>query len=371
MISRGVMLLAVLLVGGCVGTSSGGSEVDGADTGADANTETDAASDQAGPPSDTPTPDASDTVEPDITPECGCVAGAGQWCRAAAEQLTEDRDCALPPGVPGDLLACDNDVWTLRETCAEGCQPGEIGGACALPVCPCFVQVSWCGASAGRHGLTLDPPCQVPLIPGNDQDILGCDGDNWIVLEACALGCDEAPTGTPDECIRERTPRDPGWDDCPDRGRLAYGLHPEASNRLRCAGVGAGDISQTIGNAPASAGYHAADGRAEGEPYTAAVDIRTGGLSNREIRQLLGRLGRNGFAAWYRQPGADGWPSNQAPHIHAVFAGVRMKSQLRGQVRDYLAGRNGLASHTRYRFWTASDEILEIVRLLFTRHYTP
>jgi hypothetical protein len=94
-------------------------------------------------------------------------------------------------------------------------------------------------------------------------------------------------------------------------------------------------------------------------------------MSESDIRALLERLGRNGFAAWYRQPGSDGWPSGGAAHIHGVFAGVVMKSQLRGQIRDFLVGLNGLVSHTRYTFWTASDEIREIIRLLFSRNYTP
>jgi hypothetical protein len=152
---------------------------------------------------------------------------------------------------------------------------------------------------------------------------------------------------------------------------LKYGLHPEASDRLRCSGVTASRISQTIGNAPASAGFHAEDGTTNGDPYCAAVDLRVLDLSTTEIKTLLDKLGRNGFAAWYRQPGHDGWPSNQAPHIHAVFAGIVMKSVLRAQVRDYLVGLNGLSSHTAYKFWQPDQTVHDIVSLLFQRHYTP
>jgi hypothetical protein len=270
--------------------------------------------------------------------------------------------------------ACDGDAWAEEATCPGGCEQGESGAAdaCGLPLCDCFVRVAWCGASAGRHGLTLDPPCRVPLLPERDGDLLGCTAaGDWTVLEACSLGCSEQPTGTPDACVSERTPADPGWADCPHRSLLTSGLHPEASDRLRCAGVTAERISQTIGSAPASAGYHAADGTVDGMPYTAAVDLRTRDLSETEIRALLVRLGENGFAAWYRKPGSDGWPASEAPHIHAVFAGVVMKSALRGQVRDFLAGLNGLASHTTYRFWPPPTPIRDLVRLLFSRHYTP
>jgi hypothetical protein len=210
----------------------------------------------------------------------------------------------------------------------------------------------------------------VPLVPEHDGDLLGCNGNTWVVLEACTMGCNEAPTGTADSCITNRTPTDPGWADCAHLPLLHSGLHPEASDRLRCAGVTADRISQTIGYATASAGYHAPDGTVDGMQYTAAVDLRTRDLTETQIRALLTRLGQNGFAAWYRKPGYDGWPSSEVPHIHAVFAGVIMKAELRGQIRDYLAGLNGLASHTTYRFWMPTSDILSIVRLLFERHYT-
>lgn len=309
----------------------------------------------------------------DPVPRCGCFEGSAAVCASHALALAEEAGCEL--GVDagaGDLLRCTDENWSV-EPCEAGCETGEIAGTaeCSLPVCDCFVRVSWCGASAARHGLTLDPPCRVPLADEHDQDILGCDGEAWVVLETCDMGCFEAPTGTPDACVTDRTPQDPGWEPCPSAPRIASGVHPEASDRLRCAGVTADRITQTIGTAAASAGYHAADGTADGAPYTAAIDLRARDMSEAEIKLLLDRLGRNGFAAWYRKPGYDGWPASEAPHIHAVFAGVPMKSQLRGQVRDFLVGRNGLASHTTYRFWTPEPEILEIVRLLFSRNYTP
>jgi hypothetical protein len=155
---------------------------------------------------------------------------------------------------------------------------------------------------------------------------------------------------------------------CPHKALLKYGLHPDASDRLRCIGIDAGDISQTIGSAPASAGYHAKDGTADGQPYTAAVDIRTVGRSEAQIRTLLSNLGDRGFAAWYRKPGSDGWPSSEAPHIHAVYAGCAMKPELDGQVKDYRAGLNGLASHTRYTFFTFPQAMRDAVYKLWDAH---
>ena len=316
--------------------------------------------------------------------ECPCFSGEGEYCAANIIRYAEEANCVLDEtlnALTGDeLLHCETSqsgsgeqaLWTVTERCAHGCLSGEIPSQdlCDLEPCECFVRVSWCGASAGRHGET-NLNCRVPLLPEHDNDILACRQGDWIVLESCQYGCVEEMTGTPDYCRSGDTNQNATWSDCPDRPLLTRGLHPEASNRLRCAGVAASAITQTIGNAAASAGYHAADGTANGLDYTAAVDIRTRDLSLNEIRALLVRLGQNGFAAWYRQPGSDGWPSSQSPHIHAVFAGVRMKSQLRGQVRDFLQNKNGLSSHSQYRFWTIPREIKDLVDQLFRRHYTP
>jgi hypothetical protein len=307
---------------------------------------------------------------------CGCFDGPGTYCEAdVAAQAGAEHCTAIGASRTGHrLLTCGAHGWTATATCGSGCESGESGASaeCSLPVCDCFVSVSWCGASAARHGLTLSPPCRVPLVPDHDSDILGCNAaGDWIVLTACAHGCQENPTGTPDSCVGAHTPTDPGWAACAHHGAIASGMDPEASDRIRCAGVTAAMITQTVGFASASAGYHAPDGNVDGHPYTAAVDLSVRGLSTSEISALLHRLGQNGFAAWYRQPGHDGWPSSEVAHIHAVFAGVIMKSQLREQIRDYLAGRNGLASHTVYSFWHAPTGDRDVVRLLFERHYAP
>ena len=233
---------------------------------------------------------------------CDCLVGDGTYCEAELAALASGEGCVVEgaDAVGARLFQCAAGVWSIGETCAAGCASGETGAsaACELPVCDCFVRVSWCGASAARHALGLDPPCRVPLVPEHDDDVLGCDGDRWVVLEACAEGCAEMATGTPDACVSRATPADPGWAACPSRPLLHAGLHPEASDRLRCAGVSASRVTQTIGSAPASAGYHAADGTADGLAYTAAVDLSTRDLSTTEIRALLRRLGENGFAAW-------------------------------------------------------------------------
>lgn len=186
-----------------------------------------------------------------------------------------------------------------------------------------------------------------------------------VQTEACAYGCVAQPSGTNDYCAARPTTSLPA---CARRALLAWGLHPDASDHLRCAGVPASRITQTIGSAPASAGTHARDGYVNGQPYGAATDLSTRGLSTSEIRALLGRLANQGFVAWYRWPGHDGWPSSEAPHIHAVYVGCAMKSSLRAQVSDWLVGRNGLASHTTYTFYTWTAAQRAVIRAVFERY---
>jgi hypothetical protein len=146
---------------------------------------------------------------------------------------------------------------------------------------------------------------------------------------------------------------------------LKWGLHPRASDALRAAGVSAWRITQTIGNAPASAGVHKQDGTVNGQPYTAAVDISTSGLSTAQIHNLLERLAKLGFAVWYRKNGSDGWSG--ANHMHAVYANCKMKTVLRSQVRSWLLGRNGLVSNTTYQFHKFSAAAKAAVKAKFSQ----
>lgn len=146
---------------------------------------------------------------------------------------------------------------------------------------------------------------------------------------------------------------------------LHWGLHPEASMALASIDVTGGMISQTIGSAPASAGYHAQDGTVDGQPYCAAVDLRTKGMTDLEAKVWLDKLGQAGFAAWLRQPGRDGWPLLQIRHIHCVYSGIAMKVQLRQQIHAYCAGMNGLVTNRRYTFHPPLQASINKVRDLF------
>ena len=158
--------------------------------------------------------------------------------------------------------------------------------------------------------------------------------------------------------------------------RLKAGMSFLASDQLRDMGIETWQISQTMGNAAASAGTHAKDGTdKDGAAYSAAVDLsayttsaKTKYLSDSAIQALLEDLGRHGFAAFYRNPGHDHWPAGEVRHIHAVYVDVAMKRMLRDQLHDWANGRNGLASHAAYLFWQPSDTAVGIVRDLFVEH---
>ncbi|MBV9850091.1 MAG: hypothetical protein JO250_10500 [Armatimonadetes bacterium] len=151
---------------------------------------------------------------------------------------------------------------------------------------------------------------------------------------------------------------------------LKYGLCPDASEALARLCLGA-RIGQTVGFAAASAGTHAPDGALDGHPYCAATDLHVADLGHAEVRELLSRLADMGFAAFYRRPGFDHWPAYDALHVHAVFAGVKMKPMLQDQIHQWLHGLNGLASRARYEFWQPSAAQCQVVRALFLAHNSP
>jgi hypothetical protein len=133
------------------------------------------------------------------------------------------------------------------------------------------------------------------------------------------------------------------------------------------AGVSPDRVTQTIGNALASAGFHAQDGElldgGERIPYCAAVDLHTNDLRGGQVKLLLYHMAAQGFACWFRYRGS--FAHNQ--HIHAVFVGLKMKPQLQRQVRDFLHDRDGLADHGPEPYWTPPAAIDAPLRAAFLR----
>jgi hypothetical protein len=205
---RLILLPALLAVCSC-----GSSDNPGTWTGPSPDASPDAASDgpamEAGAETswkDVSAPDSAEaSLAEDAKPaECGCLLGEGPYCADRAQAEAQKAGCTIPILAQhgGDLLKCENDVWGLLQDCTAACKfdgaSEKLDDACELPVCDCFVQVAWCGSGAAKEAATMG--CRIPLLPEHNGDILYCPNGQWGVKETCALGCVEAPKGTPDSC---------------------------------------------------------------------------------------------------------------------------------------------------------------------------
>lgn len=129
----------------------------------------------------------------------------------------------------------------------------------------------------------------------------------------------------------------------PARMTRPPGMAPAAFDGFirACAqsGINPNRIGQTIGDHPRSVGYHKRDGtlvvRGEKIDYCAATDIGVWGLTPLQTSRFCVALGRQGFAPFYRH--GPKWTNGE--HIHAIYALLPMKPQLRGQVREFLNKR--------------------------------
>lgn len=122
-------------------------------------------------------------------------------------------------------------------------------------------------------------------------------------------------------------------------------------------------ITQTLGNAAASAGAHKKDGEIDGKPYCAATDISIRGLERSQIKTLLNELAKQGFAGWFRD-----WDGNE--HCHVIYCGLPMKPMLDAQIHDWLSGKDGLSGHAKSEFVVATEWAKQHVRTMF-QHSNP
>ena len=100
-----------------------------------------------------------------------------------------------------------------------------------------------------------------------------------------------------------------------------------------CPGVPITPTQGSWSGADASAGTHSGAG---------AIDIAAANLPQAQRDQIILAMRRVGWAAWHRTPDQSDWPH----HIHGVSMGEPgLSPQAYDQTRDYLAGRNGLASN--------------------------
>lgn len=292
-------------------------------------------------------------TDPSAKPRCDATATAGKYC--GSDHIAN--------GSKNTLYSCtgpDTDAKILS-VCASGCEVKAGDDACKPPPSPTCDATAKTGAYCGGDKVSY----------GSPNTLYSCAGPGPAkVLKVCAYGCVVAAAGTDDYCKAAPVTggSSPAADACPHNPAiLKWGLHPVASDRLRCAGITAARISQTIGYATASAGTHAQDGTVDGHPYSAATDLSVMGLTDAQVKVLIAKLDTLGFAAYFRKPGSDGWPSSEARHCHVVFAGAKMKSSLQSQIWDFLAGKNGLASHSTYTFYQPPAEVKAYVKALFLK----
>jgi hypothetical protein len=126
-------------------------------------------------------------------------------------------------------------------------------------------------------------------------------------------------------------------------------------------------VLQTVGNAKASAGFHHQDGwaREQGDVfvYCAATDLRTRDLTREQIYALQNALTDAYFGGFYRT--GPKWIGNN--HIHTIWTGYPMKGELRSQIKDFLADKNGLVGHAKETFYKASPAQKKRLKIVFLK----
>lgn len=159
----------------------------------------------------------------------------------------------------------------------------------------------------------------------------------WTLLLALCLACVLL-------AVLWRQPKPP----LPPSPPLAFAtLHPHTQAAFRRLGVAPERVAQGLGTNPASAGIHGADGTIYGRPYCAAFDLFVSDLTPPQTQALLHKLRSTGLVCWWHVPGVS-FPVTTALgvktglHIHGVDPFVPHKRRLETQIRDYVAGNNGI-----------------------------
>ena len=125
------------------------------------------------------------------------VAGQPQWPTGGAGGVEATGGSAGAAGSAGSAgsTAGGGSAGAAGQGGAPSSGGSDAGG---LPVCSCFVQSAWCGAGVAVEAKKKG--CSVPLLPAHANDLLGCNGGEWVVKQDCAQGCTAMPAGTPDAC---------------------------------------------------------------------------------------------------------------------------------------------------------------------------
>ena len=135
-----------------------------------------------------------DFVEPAVSPEGGADGGGDAPAGDSGACVADLRYCGgdRVRGPVDTVFRCLPDGGaTLVAKCASGCLrdagAGEPG-RCAIPTAPCQVNGRYCG------GDKLD---------GDPAVLYRCgSGGTAIEIERCARGCQVAPAGSDDACVK-------------------------------------------------------------------------------------------------------------------------------------------------------------------------
>jgi hypothetical protein len=115
------------------------------------------------------------------------------------------------------------------------------------------------------------------------------------------------------------------------------------------------NITQSVGDAPQSAGFHKADGtfkneKGKAEKYCASFDVsllHPHHYKGAELALLMVRALHYDILCFWRVRG-QGFTS---PHLHNIDCRLKMKAQLQRQVREWLNGGDGLVGNEPDPFW--------------------
>jgi hypothetical protein len=125
-------------------------------------------------------------------------------------------------------------------------------------------------------------------------------------------------------------------------------MHPIMKAALKELGVNDNQISQTVGSATASVGFHESEGNCKDgnatHPFSSCVDL-TYQLASPEFKSNMVEAS---FCPFVRDTGS--FATNR--HIHAVYVGLKdshgkvsILPGPRAQILDYINGKNGLVGH--------------------------
>ena len=157
----------------------------------------------------------------------------------------------------------------------------------------------------------------------------------------------------------------------PDAPIRKYGIHPLLWDILVAIGIPPSRCGQSIGSAAASAGTHVKTGVYQGSDYSPCLDFRITDMSHADaLTYILKPLAARGVCAFLRVPGADGWPSTEAYHLHAIYPACNLTPIVAHQVMDWLSlpTRNALRGHDVYGAYNASASDREACKALFAEH---